>query len=410
MALKRFANDCRAGVAPLLALTAVGLFGAVGAAVDYSRASASRAAMQSATDATVFMLAKQLQQSPSSQVADSGVAYFKANFTRPDVSNLQVTATTSSANGGMAVNVSATGSVHAQLLGVIGITTINISANSAAYATSAGLGCVLSLDPKASGAVTATGSTAVTLNGCSLYDNSQSQTSLTVTGTAKISALSVGVVGSISSSGLTNITTADGVMTGMGAVTDPYIDDSYPNFSGCDQKNFSAHSTVTINPGVYCGGMQLTGGASVTLNPGIYYLDGGSLSVSGGSGISGNGVTLVFTKKSQNSYATASITGGSTVNLTPPTTGPTKGMVVFGDREMPVGTTFKFTGGGTQYFGGAVYLPTAAIQFSGGGGTSSSCTQIIGDTVTFTGNSALAINCSSYGTKPFSPLQVKLTM
>jgi hypothetical protein len=323
------------------------------------------------------------------------------------VSDLQVAAATSQTNGGTAVNLSASGVVHAQLMGVVGISAINISVNSGAYSTAAGLGCVLSLDSKASGAITGQGSTTVTLNGCSIYDNSQSPTAMTVGGSAKISALSVGVVGGLS--GASNITTTEGIMTGIGAVADPYANDAYPNFSGCDQKNFSAKSAVTINPGVYCGGMQLNAGANVTLNPGVYYLDGGSLQINGGATLSGNGVTLVFTKKSQSSYATATINGNATVNLTPPATGPTKGIVVFGDRNMPVGTTFKFNGGAAQYFGGAVYLPAGAVQFAGGAGTSSSCTQVIGDTVTFVGSSALAIDCSAYGTKPFSPLVVKLT-
>jgi hypothetical protein len=81
---------------------------------------------------------------------------------------------------------------------------------------------------------------------------------------------------------------------------------------------------------------------------------------------------------------------------------------MFGDRNMPVGTDFKFNGGATQYLGGAVYLPKGAIDFSGGMSTSTSCTQIIGDTINFSGNSALALNCKNYGTRPFSPLMVKL--
>jgi len=94
--------------------------------------------------------------------------------------------------------------------------------------------------------------------------------------------------------------------------------------------------------------------------------------------------------------------------LTPPKSGPTKGIVMFGDRGIPLGTSFKFNGGASQSLGGAIYLPTAAITFAGGAATSTSCTQIIGDTVTFTGNSSIAINCSNYETKPFSPLVVKL--
>jgi hypothetical protein len=61
------------------------------------------------------------------------------------------------------------------------------------------------------------------------------------------------------------------------------------------------------------------------------------------------------------------------------------------------------------HLGGAVYIPSGAISFSGGDGTSMSCTQIIGDTVSFTGNSALAISCSSYKTKPFSARVLKIT-
>ena len=155
--------------------------------------------------------------------------------------------------------------------------------------------------------------------------------------------------------------------------------------------------------------MNFNAGANVTLQSGTYYINGGSFTANGGAIIKGSGVTLVFTKKSGSSWPTATINGGATINLTAPTTGPTQGIVVFGDRKMPIGTQFKLTGGSTQYFGGAVYIPNGAISFSGGDGTSTSCTQVIGDTVSFTGNSGLAVNCSSYGTKPFSPPVLKLT-
>ena len=41
-----------------------------------------------------------------------------------------------------------------------------------------------------------------------------------------------------------------------------------------------------------------------------------------------------------------------------------------------------------------------AINFSGTGvsGTANNCTQIIGDTVTFIGNSSVSSDCGSYGT------------
>lgn len=52
---------------------------------------------------------------------------------------------------------------------------------------------------------------------------------------------------------------------------------------------------------------------------------------------------------------------------------------MFADRRIPNGTIFKLNGGAYQNFAGAVYLPTATINFSGGNATSTSCTQVIGE-------------------------------
>lgn len=408
MRLDRFFGDREGGVAPLLALAAVPLVTAVGASVDYSRGNAARTAMQSALDAAVIMMAKDSQQPGNNQFVGNASTYFSANFSRTDVQNVQVNVATAAVPGGTSVNLTATGAISTLFMRLIGLSTLNLSVSSGVYAAGDGLGCVLSLDHAASGAATAQGTTSVNLNGCSLYDNSNSATALTVGGSASLSALSIGVVGGIS--GNAGIMTNQSVRTGIGPVIDPYANDSFPNFFGCSKENYSAKSTETIDSGVYCGGMQLNAGANVTLNPGIYYLDGGGLSVNGGATLSGSGVTLVFTKKSEKNWPTATINGNATINLTAPKSGATAGIVVFGDRNIPLGTTFKFNGGATQYFGGAVYIPTGAINFAGGAGSSSNCTQVIGDTVTFVGNSALALNCSNYEVKPFSALLIKLTL
>jgi Flp pilus assembly protein TadG len=407
MLLVRFVQDCKAGVAPLLALGIIPLMASVGAAVDYGRASAARAAMQSALDATALMLSKESQNLSGDQFNATGISYFNSNFVRPEVQNVAINIGSSSGGGGNSLILSATGSVRTAFMSLIGLSAITLSITSGANASADGLGCVLSLDPHASGATNGQGSTTVNLSGCSLYDNSDNTTALVAGGSARISALSVGVVGGIS--GSENIAATQGIKTGGGPVLDPYAKDSFPSFSSCSQQNYVGKDIETINAGVYCGGMKFNAGANVTLNPGIYYLDGGSFTVNGGATVSGNGVTLVFTKKSSSNWATATINGNATVALTPPKSGSTAGIVVFGDRNIPLGTTFKFNGGASQYLAGAIYVPTGAITFAGGVGASSSCTQIVGNTVSFVGNSSLAIDCSSYNTKPFSPLVIKLT-
>jgi hypothetical protein len=405
MLLRRFIRDCKGGVAPILALGIIPLVGAIGAAVDYGRANAARTAMQATLDATALLLSKEAQLSAAT-LEKKATNYFKANFDHPEVQNLAIAGSINSISGGSILSMSAIGSVKTMFMGVLGFQNVNIQVASAVSATADGLGCVLALDPHASAAMNGQGMTSVVLNNCSLYDNSDSPTAFTVGGSAQISALSVGVVGGIS--GGANVATTQGIKTGIGAVVDPYAADSFPPFYGCTQNNYSANQNATIDPGVYCGGIKVNAGATLTLNPGIYYLDGGDLTVNGGATLAGVGVTLVFSKKNKNTWANATLNGNATINLTAPTSGPTAGIVMFGDRGMPTGTTFKFNSGASQYLGGAIYLPTAAITFAGGSATSTSCTQIIGNTIAFVGSSSVAINCSSYATKPFSPNVIKI--
>lgn len=271
-----------------------------------------------------------------------------------------------------------------------------------AVAVSGHPGCVLSLNATASSAINIQGTNNVALNNCSLYGNSNSGTALNVGGSATLSAMYASVVGGIS--GASNITTTLGMKAGAATAADPYANAVYPPFSGCDYTNFTTSVTQIMSPGVYCGGMTFKAGANVTLSPGVYYLDQGSFQAAGQSTIQGTGVTLVFTSSTGKNYATATSTGGATINLTAPTTGPLAGVVIFGDRGMPTSTSFKFAGNGDQIFGGAVYLPKGALSFSGGTGGANNCTQLIADTVNFVGASNLAINCGAYGTKQLSNL------
>lgn len=404
MLLTRFFNNCKGGVAPMLALSIVPLIGAVGAAVDYSRANAVHTAMQSALDATILMLAKNAQDLSNTQIGQQGGSYFTANFANSAVNNLTVTTTSESASGGVSITGNATGALNTQFMKVMGFETLTITVRAVALATNDGLGCILSLNPSVSGAISSLGSTSVALNNCSAYDNSNNATALTAGGSSSLSALSIGVVGGVSSAN--NIVTTEGIFTGIAPVADPYANDTFPAPPANCKNQSPLHDTQTLSSGFFCG-LTLNASANVTLNSGVYYIGQGGLSVNGNSTLSGRNVTLVFTSSDGN-YGGATINGGATVNLTASTSGSTAGIVIFGDRNMPNSTAFKFNGGASQYLGGAIYVPKGAVEFSGGMSTSTSCTQIIGNTIQFTGNSNLAINCSSYKTKPFSPAVVRL--
>ena len=401
-----FLKDQRGGAAPLLALAALPLFASVGAAIDYSRAASARTGMQGAVDASALAMVKDAKNADTTILSATGEQYFRANFANAEVDIINTTTETGSTSSGYRAKVSATGTIKTKFMGLLGSPLLTITAEGEAASQSDGLGCVLALNRSADSAISGQGSSYTSLTGCSLYDNSDHSAAMTVGGSATIAALSVGVVGQVV--GSTNILTTDGIRTGIGEVTDPYASASFPAFGACTSNNLTVNNSVTLQPGVYCGGISIHAGAVVTLEPGIYYIDGGDLTINGGGTLNGDQVTIVFTSQNRKQFASASINGNASINLTAPKTGPTAGIVLFGDRRMPSGTSFKFNGGVSQYLGGAVYLPRGAVEFSGGSSSSAACTQLIGDTIAFSGNSKISLNCSNYATRPFSPLVIKI--
>jgi Flp pilus assembly protein TadG len=91
MLFRRFFRDIKAGVAPILALGIIPLVGAVGAAVDYSRANATRTSMQAALDSTALMLSKDAKNLSPDQLNQKATAYFSALFNRPEATDVQIT-------------------------------------------------------------------------------------------------------------------------------------------------------------------------------------------------------------------------------------------------------------------------------------------------------------------------------
>ncbi|MFL4980669.1 MAG: TadE/TadG family type IV pilus assembly protein [Xanthobacteraceae bacterium] len=405
MLFRRLAVDCNGNVAVMFGLATIPIFAAVGAAVDYSAANSSRTEMQAAADESALAVAKEAYRLSASQISQKGSDYFYATFHRSNTTLGQVTSTYDPSKS--TVTVTANGSVKTAFMQLLHISQMAIGARAVAIAANDGIGCVLSLSGMASSATSISGTADVQLKGCDLYDNSKDTSALTAGGSGHLSARFVGVVGGVS--GKAAITTNEGLATGISPIPDPYADTSFPSFSGCDYHNYTVKNDTTLSaPKVFCNGLSINAGATLTLNPGIYYIDRGSFTVNGGATVKGTGVTIVFTSSTGSNYATASINGGANVNLTAPSSGPTAGIVFFGDRKAPAGTVFKFEGGATQVFMGALYLPKGDVSFAGGSDTTTGCTKLIGDTIKFTGDTNFALDCSGLGTKAIGATAARL--
>jgi len=402
--LARFLRDRRGNYAVITALMSPVLIGSAGLATEGGLWMYVHQSLQGAADSAAISAATQyglnvnasLDNQAQSVIATYGYTVGTAGTTvtvnRPPSSG-------SYSGNNQAIEVIVTTQQSRMLSALFSSGNVTLTGRAVALPGNNGTGCVLSLNLTASGGVTSQGSSGIALNQCSLYDDSNNSSALVNGGSATIDALSVNVVGQIS--GGSGITTTQGTNVGISPVADPYASVVMPTVGACDYNNKTYKNPgTTIDPGVYCNGIQLNAGAVVTMNPGIYFIDRGSLKMSGGSTLQGTGVTIIFTSSTGANYADATINGGATLAITAPTTGATAGIALFGDRNMPTSTTFKFNGGDTQTIGGAVYLPKGTLQYAGGNNASTNCTQVIGDTVSFVGNSLLKINCSGSGTRP----------
>jgi hypothetical protein len=261
--------------------------------------------------------------------------------------------------------------------------------------------CMLVLDGASDGAFTMTGSSSADFVNCGLTVNSSSPAAAALTGGATLSATTVKIVGGDSLKGGSSINASDGIVTGAAASADPYAGRTIPSFSGCTYNSFSmSGGTQTISPGVLCNGLSLSGGAQLVLQPGIYIIDRGSFSLTGGTSISGTGVTIILTSSTGSGYATASVAGGATVNLTAAASGATSGMLFFQDRRAPNSGSNLLSGGTGQSLTGALYFPSQQLTYAGGASLNSQCTQIVAWQVRLTGNATFTDNCAGTGVLP----------
>ena len=409
--LSRLWRDKSGNYVMITALMAPVLLGGAGLATEgglwyYVHQSVQGAADSSALSAA-NMASLNAVRSPTTQARSVAATYGYVDGTAGAVVTVNRPPATGAYTGNnQAIEVIVTTQQPRLLSAIFTTGAVTLSGRAVALPGNAGTGCVLSLNPAASGGVTSKGTSGITLNQCSVYDDSSDGSALVNGGSATIDALSVNVVGQIS--GGSGITTTQGVHVGISPISDPYADVVMPTPGACDYNNKTYKNTVTIDPGVYCNGIQLNAGAVVTMNPGIYFIDRGSLQMAGGATLQGDGVTIILTSSTGNNYADVTINGGAHLAITAPTTGPTAGIAIFGDRSMPTGTTFKFNGGDSQVIGGAVYVPHGTLQYAGGNNANTNCTQVIADTVTFVGNSLLKINCGGSGTRPIGTSMASL--
>ena len=233
--------------------------------------------------------------------------------------------------------------------------------------------------------------------GASIIIDSSSESASVVTGSGSVIASQFFITGSPADLATSNGQFIAGIEAGATPTLDPlaYLpapDTSALGVQSSSQYKLTGTASASISPGVYVGGIAVTGG-TLTLSPGIYYMQGGGFSVSGTGSVAGSGVLIYNAPNSTSDII--SITGSGSVVLSPPTTGIYQGITLFQDRTSSAPITLNGNGGLNMT--GTIYAARAQLGLSGSGTNPIGGQYIVYD-VTLTGSGNVNMTWTSAGT------------
>ena len=248
--------------------------------------------------------------------------------------------------------------------------------------------CIVALNRSASRAITATGSSSMSLNGCDVASDSSASDAIFTWGSSSVTADCALSAGGIQNNGAMSLSGCPGGLTGVTPVADPFSSLPTPSPTGpCLGGNVNGG---TISAGYYCNGLSLKG--NVSLNPGVYYVSGGNFQVNANARVSGTGVTIYLSGS-----ARVSMQGNSDTQLWAPTSGTYSGILFFGDRTNNGSVTNTFNGDAASRLTGSLYFPSESVTYTGNFSGQNGCTYVVADTVTWSGSTNFSVDCTAQG-------------
>jgi hypothetical protein len=406
----------------LTAMAIVVLVGFVALATDVGILWSERRQMQTAADAAAIAGVSALRNKTNISSAARNVATL--NGFADGVNSATITVNNPPLSGSYAGNLNYVEVLIVQaeptyFLRVLGNSSIKVGTRAVSGIMNA-TGCLYALDASAAKAFTASNGANVN-SSCGIFVNSSSSDAFDIVGGATVKTTGVGVVGGASINNGGSVQNMSGgaliLSLSIAPTGDPLAHINTPTVASCTftgAQNLNSYTAqqsppysgrYVINPGVYCGGINVSNGTTVTFNPGTYVLAGGGMSLlNGGGTASGTNVTFYLTTGAQagysganSAYAGITIANGVTVNLSAPTTGginSLEGILFFQDRSVPIGSaTSVFAGGANSTLSGALYFPTTALNYSNG--SNGAYTILVANTLTFTGGATMNNNYTS---------------
>lgn len=386
--ISTFSTDQKGGVALLAALLLPVVLVLCGGVIDYGHAFAQRQRLQNITDKAALSAARELGLSDA--VRESLSEVVKASVSATLTANRKgiptPTVETSLGSDPLEVTVRAESRVAPLFGGGFGLVPVDLKVVSVARIVGRPNVCLLALERSEPAALWLVKSSRMTGNNCSVFSNSSSTTGLIVRDDAVLSAKTVCSAGGIDKSGKINPEPIGDCPT----FEDPLAGRPEPLLGDCDYKNVTvSDATETLSPGVYCGGLSITGTAKVTLEPGVYAIKDGLLSVRDQASIDGTDVSFFLGPSTWFLFGPE-----SSVSLSARKTGELAGLLFFASRAQSKIITHSILSKNAQRLVGTVYLPNNSFVVDGDAsvGGASAYTAIVARRVVLLNGPELILN------------------
>ena len=373
-------------ILPALAAMIIVLILLTGLVVDVGVLQDQRGQAQNAADAAAVAGAMELLPSGNGSTWASNVALNTTawnGFTN-GAGNTTVSATPNTGSGTMTVVI--TRNVNTYFMNMLGLHTMPVTVTAVA-----GLGpsssCLVALSDTASPGLEVGGN--VTLN-CGVQVNSNSNGGnyavnwQGTSGCIQSTAININggyyESGGACSGGHYAVNTSGGALTpatGKPQISDP-LAATLPTAPATSPCTYSSQVTYTNNqtppgnivqPGVYCGGLQINGtNGTVTFASGTYVMYNGGFTVNSGSTITSasGGVTFYLTGASGSQVGNINFSGnGVNATLSAPTTGTYSGLLFWVDGKSTSSNANIINGQAGSNFNGTIYMPSTQLEITG---------------------------------------------
>ena len=372
---QNFRKSENGNVAVIFGMMIMPLTLSVGLAVDFGRSTRAKADMQSALDAGAIAAIKS-----SPEVAElQGTRIFTANF-RNDLVTTPVVNFDVQANG--QVKATARGSIPLIFGGLVGIETYEIATKSTIeperqvtettteeYVFTGGAPCLHVMDQSDLDSLTLNSNTNVDGSNCDVRVRSNRSRAMKADGNSNLKFRSIKVKGQSANSGGLQITGWPYTVRDDAAiVSNPYLDSIRDvvqsiTVGTCTNANTGKTWTGNVQPGTYCGATTFR---NATFGPGLYIIKSssgnktGSLSFDGS--INGSAGVSFYLADNKSKVASYTATAGSV--LSAPTSGITRGLLIFENSNRGSNWDLSVANLANQSWEGLVYLPSANLTLS----------------------------------------------